>query len=56
MFADVLTTSVNRAVSTSVTRVVIDRTGLPGDFKFTLEWSPDELAANSTGVSIFTAL
>lgn len=56
MFADVLTSSVNRAVSTPVTRVVVDRTGLTGYFKFTLEWTPDELSADATGGSIFTAL
>jgi uncharacterized protein (TIGR03435 family) len=56
MFADALTTSVNRAISTPVTRVVVDRTGLAGSFKFTLDWSPDELAADASGGSIFTAL
>ena len=56
MLADVLTASVNRAVSTPVTRVVVDRTGLTGYFKFKLEWRPDEAPSDAPGVSIFTAL
>ena len=39
-----------------VDRVVKDRTALPGNFDLTLEWAPDELARNSGGASIFTAL
>jgi uncharacterized protein (TIGR03435 family) len=58
MFADALTSSVNRnsLVSASVNRVVVDRTGLMGNFNLSLEWAPDELSADCGGGSIFTAL
>ena len=54
MLADVLISSVNRM--DAVDRVVVDRTGLSGGFDLTLEWTPDELSAASSGASIFTAL
>ena len=54
MLADVLIASVNRM--DAVDRVVVDRTGLSGGFDLTLEWTPDELVAASSGASIFTAL
>lgn len=54
MLADVLIASVNRM--DAVDRVVVDRTGLSGGFDLTLEWTPDELSAASSGASIFTAL
>jgi uncharacterized protein (TIGR03435 family) len=59
MFADVLTASVNRGrggVSSSVDRVVVDRTGLQGAFDITLEWTPDDAPPDVSGGSIFTAL
>jgi uncharacterized protein (TIGR03435 family) len=56
--ADALTEFVNRANpgSRSVTRVVVNRTGLTGNFDMTLEWTPDELSTDTPGGSIFTAL
>ena len=58
MFADALTSSVNRnnLASSPVNRVVVDQTGLQGYFDVSLEWTPDELSADSGGGSIFTAL
>lgn len=56
--ADALTESVNRGNpgSRSVSRVVVDRTGLTGNFDVTLEWTPEEMSADTPGGSIFTAL
>ncbi len=36
-------------------RMVVDQTGLNGDFDFTLQWTP-ELAASAEGPSFFTAI
>jgi uncharacterized protein (TIGR03435 family) len=54
--SDVLTSSVNRGADSPVTRPVMDRTGLEGNFNLTLEWAPDAIRAEARGVSIFTAL
>jgi len=43
-----------RAVTASLERVVIDKTGLTGKYDFDLEWSPDQTATDKP--SIFTAL
>jgi uncharacterized protein (TIGR03435 family) len=42
-------------LSSRFDRPVVDQTGVPGKFDFTLEWSPDE-TGDSGGPSIFTAL
>lgn len=39
-----------------VGRVVVDKTGLEGNYDFTLEWAPDGADASDTRPSIFTAL
>lgn len=56
--ADAVTEFVNRANpgSRSVSRVVVDRTGLTGNFDMTLDWTPDEMSTDTPGGSIFTAL
>jgi uncharacterized protein (TIGR03435 family) len=46
-FTNVLADEVNRAV--------VDQSGIPDEFSFTLEWSPDQ-SADDAGPSIFTAL
>ena len=47
-----------RVLSQAVQRVVVDRTGLTGNFDFDLAWTPDQMArgADATGASIFTAV
>jgi uncharacterized protein (TIGR03435 family) len=47
-----------RVLSQSVQRIVVDRTGLTGNYDFDLSWTPDQMArgADATGASIFTAL
>jgi uncharacterized protein (TIGR03435 family) len=47
-----------RQLSISAGRLVVDRTGLTGDYEYTLEWTPDSAAApdDSPSVSIFTAV
>jgi uncharacterized protein (TIGR03435 family) len=39
-----------------VGRPVVDRTGLTGQFDLQLTWVPDQVAADPTGPSIFTAI
>ena len=46
-FTNVLADEVNLAV--------VDQSGIPDEFSFTLEWSPDQ-SADDAGPSIFTAL
>ena len=53
-------------LSSMVQRVVIDKTGLTGNFDFELKWTPDQMpqglvpgappTSNPDGPSIFTAL
>jgi uncharacterized protein (TIGR03435 family) len=47
--------SLTRALSRSLGRPVNDETGLHGQYDFTLSWTPDEAAADTTGPSLFTA-
>jgi len=54
MLADSLSESIRRA--DTVDRIVVDRTGLTGNFDVRLEWTVDELSTVSQGASIFTAL
>jgi uncharacterized protein (TIGR03435 family) len=43
-------------LSTKLDRPVIDRTGVAGRFDFHLEFAPDQLTADATAPSIFTAV
>jgi uncharacterized protein (TIGR03435 family) len=45
-------------LSISAGRLVLDRTGLTGNYEFTLEWTPDSAAPpdDSPSISIFTAV
>jgi uncharacterized protein (TIGR03435 family) len=45
-------------LSISAGRLVLDRTGLIGNYEFTLEWTPDNVAPpdDSPSISIFTAV
>jgi uncharacterized protein (TIGR03435 family) len=47
-----------RQLTISAGRIVIDRTGLTGNYEFTLEWTPDgsEPSDGAASVSIFTAV
>lgn len=55
-----------RDLSDTVGRTILDKTGLPGKYDYTLEWEPDDtppIAGNENGLpvdsskaSIFTAL
>lgn len=47
--------NVAEALVEQVNVPVIDRSGIPGEYSFTLQWSPNQ-NANDTGPSIFAAL
>lgn len=45
-----------RSLSEAVGKPVLDKTGLTGEFRFKLEWTPDTGEARADGPSLFTAL
>lgn len=45
-----------RALTSTVGRLVVDRTGLSARYAITLEFAPDPMAVNSDRPTIFTAV
>jgi len=56
---DVLLDNLARTLSSRVSRTIVDKTGLKGNYDLSLTWSPDEgsaAASDSSAPSLFTAL
>ena len=54
---EALSTTLIESLSSRVSRVVVDATGLKGNYDIDLQWAPDDVGLdNARGPSIFTAL